>query len=56
MVQLDPAGSGEASVEQVPPDTANGPLGVILESVSVSDPVLVFFTVTVIGALVVFSA
>lgn len=56
IVQLAPAASGEASVEQVPPETANGPLLVMLENVSVSEPVLVFFTVTVIGALVVFSA
>jgi len=56
IVQLAPAASGEASVEQVPPETANGPLGVILENVSVSEPVLVFFTITVIGALVVFCA
>ena len=56
MVQVDPAAIGEASVEQVPPEIANGPLMVMLENVSVSAPVLVFFTVTVIGALVVFCA
>ena len=56
MVQLAPAPSGEASVEQVPPDTANGPEVEMFEKDSVSDPALVFFTVTVIGALVVFSA
>lgn len=56
IVQVDPAAIGEASVEQVPPEIANGPLMVMLENVSVSEPVLVFFTVTVIGALVVFCA
>jgi hypothetical protein len=56
IVQLEPAGTGDESVEQVPPDTANGPLVEILENVSVSEFVLVFFTVTVIGALVVFCA
>jgi hypothetical protein len=56
IVQLEPAGSGDASVEQVPPETANGSLVEILENVSVSEFVLVFFTVTVIGALVVFCA
>jgi len=56
IVQLAPAASGEASVEQVPPDTANGPDVAMLEKLSVSEPVLVFFTVTVIAALVVFCA
>ena len=56
IVQLDPPGSGDASVEQVPPDTAKGALALIPEKVNVSEPVLVFFTVTVIGALVVFCA
>ena len=55
IVQLDPAGSGEASVEQLPPDTANGPSPVeIFVNVIVPPPVLVFLTVTVIGLLVVF--
>jgi hypothetical protein len=56
IVQVEPAGTGDESVEQVPPDTANGPLVEMLENVSVSEFVLVFFTVTVIGALVVFCA
>jgi hypothetical protein len=56
IVQLDPAGSGEASVEQLPPETANGPPSPaeMLVNVIVPPPVLVFFTVTVIGLLVVF--
>ena len=41
-------------VEQVPPDTANGPMAVIFEKVTLTVVLLVFFTVTVIGALVVF--
>jgi len=56
IVQLAPAAIGEASVEQVPPEIANGPVVAMLVKVSVSDPVLVFFTVTVNGALVVFCA
>ena len=55
IVQLAPAASGEASVEQVPPETANGPSPVeIFVNVIVPPPVLVFFTVTDIGLLVVF--
>jgi hypothetical protein len=55
MVQLIPAGSGSASVEHVPPLTANGPSPVeIFENEIVPPPVLVFFTVTLIGALAVF--
>lgn len=56
IVQLEPAAIGEASVEQVPPETANGPVVAMLVNESVSEPVLVFFTVTVIGALVMFCA
>ena len=41
-------------VEQVPPETANGPMVVIFEKVTLTVVLLVFFTVTVIGALVVF--
>jgi len=43
-------------VEHVPPETANGPVGEIFENVTFVALVLVFFTVTVIGALVVFCA
>ena len=42
-------------VEQVPPETAKGPVVEILEKVMFVAMLLVFFTVTVIGALVVFS-
>lgn len=55
IVQLAPAESGELSVEQVPPETVNGPSPVeIFENVMVCDEVLVFFTVTDIGELAVF--
>jgi len=55
IVQLAPDASGALSVEQVPPETANGPSPVeILEKVMVCDAVLVFFTVTDIGELAVF--
>jgi hypothetical protein len=40
-------------VEQVPPETAKGPVVEIFENVTFVAVVLVFFTVTVIGALVV---
>jgi hypothetical protein len=43
-------------VEQVPPDTANGPVVAMLEKVTLIAVLLVFFTVTVIAALVVFCA
>ena len=43
------------AVEQVPPETANGPVVEIFEKVTLIAVVLVFFTVTVIAALVVFS-
>jgi hypothetical protein len=57
IVQLIPSGSGSASVEQVPPVTANGPSPVeIFENETVPPPVLVFFTVTLIGELAVFSS
>src|SRR5271169_2191640 len=39
-------------VEQVPPETANGPVVEIAEKVMFVAKLLVFFTVTVIGALV----
>src|ERR1700723_3048812 len=42
-------------VEQVPPETANGPVVEMFENVTFVAAVLVFFTVTLIGALVVFS-
>jgi len=54
IVQLAPAASGELSTAQLPPDTANGPVGEIFVKVTVPPPVLVFFTVAVIGLLVVF--
>ena len=41
-------------VEHVPPATANGPVVEIFENVTFVALVLVFFTVTVIGALVTF--
>jgi hypothetical protein len=43
-------------VEHVPPDIANGPVVEIFEKVTLIAVLLVFFTVTVIGALVVFCA
>jgi hypothetical protein len=43
-------------VEQVPPETANGPVVAIFEKVTLMAVLLVFFTVTVISALVVFCA
>jgi hypothetical protein len=43
-------------VEQVPPETANGPVVEIFEKVTLIAVALVFFTVTVISALVVFCA
>ncbi len=43
-------------VEHVPPETANGPVVEIAEKVTFVALVLVFFTVTVIDALVVFCA
>jgi len=43
-------------VEHVPPDTAHGPVVEIFENVTFVALVLVFFIVTVIGALVVFCA
>jgi len=56
IVHEAPAANGEASVEQVPPETANGPPSPaeMLVNEIVPPPVLVFFTVTVIGLLVVF--
>jgi len=41
-------------VEHVPPETANGPVVEIAENVTFVALVLVFFTVTVNGALVTF--
>ena len=56
IVQLAFTAKGVPSTTQVPPETANGPVVEISENVTVCAPVLVFFTVTVIGALVVFCA
>jgi hypothetical protein len=54
MVQLAFCAMPLPVVEQVPPETANGPVVEIFENVTFVALVLVFFTVTVIGALVVF--